>query len=78
MINDTRLIVALDHPFLIDAIDQFADELRSEQRAAILRAECRTSTIPVVDQSRYVGGRDTARRHDRRRYRRDGASRSLQ
>jgi GNAT superfamily N-acetyltransferase len=32
MINDTPLIVALDHPSLIDAIDQFADELRREQR----------------------------------------------
>lgn len=31
MINDTPLIVALDHPSLIEAIDQFADELRSEQ-----------------------------------------------
>ena len=32
MLNDTPLIVALDHPSLIDAIDQFADELRCEQR----------------------------------------------
>jgi GNAT superfamily N-acetyltransferase len=32
MFNDPPLIVALDHPSLIDAIDQFADELRSEQR----------------------------------------------
>ncbi len=32
MINDTPFIVALDHPSLIEAVDQFADELRSEQR----------------------------------------------
>lgn len=32
MINDTPLIVALDHPSLADAISQFADELRAEPR----------------------------------------------
>jgi tryptophan synthase beta subunit len=32
MFNDIPLIVALDHPSLIEAIDQFADELHNEQR----------------------------------------------
>lgn len=32
MFNDIPLIVALDHPSLIEAIDQFAGELHNEQR----------------------------------------------
>ncbi len=32
MTDDIPLIVALEHPSLNDAIDRFADELRSEQR----------------------------------------------
>lgn len=32
MLDDTPLIVALDHPSLTDTVDAFADELRAERR----------------------------------------------